>query len=117
MSAIYKIQHTPSGHFSTGGTTPSFTAKGKVWVSKAALSSHLNLVDPAYYKDCVVLEFEVTHTHTSTTPISMVLMAKRDAKTKKEAARIAAQALATEQAERKLLARLLSRYPPTTPYR
>ena len=111
MPAIYKIQHTPSGRFSTGGQSPYFTAKGKVWVSKAALSSHLTLVNPSEYKDCVVLEFEVTHTQTSTTPVSTLLLAKRDAKKKKEAARIAAQALATEKAEREQLARLQSKYP------
>jgi hypothetical protein len=111
MPAIYKIQHTPSGRFSTGGQSPRWSTKGKVWVSKAALSSHLTLVDPSEYKDCVVLEFEVTHTQTSTTPVSTLLQAKQDARKKKEATRLAAQALATEKAEREHLARLQAKYP------
>lgn len=41
---IYKIQ-SDKGLFSTGGCTPQFTAKGKVWTGKGGVSNHLQILD------------------------------------------------------------------------
>ena len=43
MTAVFKIK-SPTGLYSTGGDTPSWSKKGKVWSSKGALSSHITLV-------------------------------------------------------------------------
>lgn len=41
---VYKIRRDSDGLFSTGGTVPNFTKKGKVWTSMGALKGHLTLV-------------------------------------------------------------------------
>jgi len=41
---VYKIRRESDGLFSTGGTCPRFTKKGKVWTSMGALKGHLTLV-------------------------------------------------------------------------
>jgi hypothetical protein len=67
------IRHKPTGTYSTGGTSPTFTTKGKVWNSLGALKNHLNLATDSYwtpkhiglrsefrkYADCEVVTFEV----------------------------------------------------------
>lgn len=41
---IYKIQ-SDKGLFSSGGCTPHFTAKGKVWTGKGGITNHLHILD------------------------------------------------------------------------
>src|ERR1700743_3970380 len=41
--ATYKLRDKATGLFSTGGTNPRWTKKGKVWTSAGALKSHLTL--------------------------------------------------------------------------
>ena len=41
---IYKIRRRIDGLFSTGGSTPSWSKKGKTWAGLGPLSNHLNLV-------------------------------------------------------------------------
>lgn len=38
---IYKIRHTDSGFYSTGGTTPKWNKNGKTWNNIGHLKSHL----------------------------------------------------------------------------
>ena len=48
------LQRHSDGKFSTGGTSPSFTERGKAWGNIGALKNHLNLFlvnDPAFKKD------------------------------------------------------------------
>jgi len=40
---LYKIRN-PQGLFSTGGTTPSWSKRGKTWVALNHLNAHLTLV-------------------------------------------------------------------------
>lgn len=41
---IYKIR-SENGLFSSGGSTPKFTTKGKVWTGKGGISNHLHILD------------------------------------------------------------------------
>ncbi len=49
VKTVYKIRHKPTGLFSTGGTDPQFTSKGKVWSTIGHLKNHLNLATENYY--------------------------------------------------------------------
>lgn len=63
----YQIRRRTDGLYSTGGTNPRFTKRGKLW-TKSPLHSHLNLVakygSRGYtmhpYADCDVIEIELT---------------------------------------------------------
>lgn len=60
----YKILRPSDGLFSDGGGSCRFTKRGKIWRSKAAVSSHLNLLPldklEQNYKDCVMVELVYT---------------------------------------------------------
>lgn len=60
----YKILRPSDGLFSHGGGQPRFSKRGKIWRSKAAVSSHLNLLPldrlEQNYKDCVLVELVYT---------------------------------------------------------
>ena len=66
---MYKIKNLDTGLYSTGGTRPRFTKKGKTWAEKRFVSSHLslrvyngsNLVqlrDHPIYSNCVLEHYE-----------------------------------------------------------
>jgi hypothetical protein len=38
----FKIKDAANGKYSTGGMSPNWTSRGKVWNSKGALKAHLN---------------------------------------------------------------------------
>lgn len=40
---VYKIRNA-MGLYSTGGTRPRFTKRGKMWMNKGALANHLNII-------------------------------------------------------------------------
>lgn len=96
----YKIRRTSNGLFSTGGTSPRFNTKGKVWRTMQALSAHLALSagESGYggrwgggipFSDLEVVEFQVTTTQMSSRIFSEVAQAywnrKLDRRTKAEA--------------------------------
>ena len=41
---MYKIRRKSDGKFSSGGLTPRFTKKGKVWTELRYLKAHLNML-------------------------------------------------------------------------
>ena len=45
---VYKIRHK-DGTFSTGGMSPYFTTKGKIWHTLGALKNHLNYATSNYW--------------------------------------------------------------------
>lgn len=51
VQKVFKIRNE-EGKFSTGGMTPGFTSRGKVWPSKGAMKSHLRqfVSDSTYSK-------------------------------------------------------------------
>lgn len=62
MAQVFRIKHMMSGLFSKGGTHPQFGTKGKLWVSRGALSNHLNLANSngrTPYKDCELITYEL----------------------------------------------------------
>ena len=63
---MYKIRCKKTGLYSTGGMTPRFTKKGKVWTKKGDLIAHLRLVAD-YYED------KLKYTRTYTANINQVL--------------------------------------------
>jgi len=40
---VYKIRNT-AGHYSTGGSNPKWTKRGKTWVARNHLTAHLSLI-------------------------------------------------------------------------
>lgn len=66
MTLIYKIRHNETGLFSTGGGNPDWTKRGKTWINRGGITSHLNLVKPSRwrhlpypYVDATVIAFEL----------------------------------------------------------
>lgn len=67
---FYKIRRKSDGLFSTGGSSPNFSKKGKTWSSRANLDRHLGMLlqypdrfwGLPVYEDCEVITFitEVT---------------------------------------------------------
>lgn len=67
---VYKIRRKTDGLFSSGGSSPSFSKKGKVWRSQSAISLHFSMLvkySDSYYKrdylgvyeDCEVIAYEM----------------------------------------------------------
>ena len=56
---IYKIRHKETGLFSTGGTTPRWTKRGKIWTSNGSVRSHLRQFREPYYNTEIPEEWEV----------------------------------------------------------
>lgn len=85
----YKIRNVYSGLYSTGGTTPSFSKKGKEWKRIGDLKCHLGQLqswrrhDP--YKDCELIELtKVIQETESAKPLSQFLQEIENQKMKKE---------------------------------
>lgn len=74
MINVYKIRRKIDGLFSTGGTSPDFSDKGKVWKARGHISSHMKQVGSYYssktkndyYRDCEVVTYEVVETEVDT---------------------------------------------------
>lgn len=53
MKVYYKIRDKNTGLFSTGGVSPKWTKKGKVWTSEGHVKSHLTLLKEHHkYRTC-----------------------------------------------------------------
>lgn len=67
---IYKIRHKLTGLFSTGGSNPFWTKKGKTWSSIGHVKSHISGVVDYGYRDksdmvnWEIIEIEVSETLT-----------------------------------------------------
>ena len=88
---VYKIRNKLTGLYSMGGHIPRFTAKGKTWNTRGALSSHLSLsmgrAHTAYkaYIDCEIVEQQVVVTDTNTMSVAawaLDLKQRRESKAK-----------------------------------
>src|SRR5450830_1894182 len=56
----WKIKQTSTGLYSSGGYTPSFTKRGKIWAQLGHLKSHLSGLDiKSTYKNCEVIEIVI----------------------------------------------------------
>ena len=60
MSIIFKIRDRSTGLFSTGGTNPTWSHKGKTWLTKGNLMNHLTQhVDWHSEENTIPKEWEV----------------------------------------------------------
>lgn len=67
MTTIFMIRRKSDGLFSSGGTSPTFSEKGKQWKARNHITSHMKQVGSSYsrktkadyYHDCEVVMFEV----------------------------------------------------------
>jgi hypothetical protein len=90
MKTVYRIRDNVTGKFSTGGTTPTWDKKGKVWSTIAHVNSHLALVSNSYYRaflypeSACVVEYEVTEVETASSYINSWQNAIFDKKLAKE---------------------------------
>lgn len=64
---VFKIRDIATGMFSTGGTSPHFTKKGKVWAAPNHVSAHLNLVN---YKNAEVVTYEIVENELETKSVA-----------------------------------------------
>lgn len=121
---FYKITDPETGLFSTGGSDPKWTKKGKIWRTLGALKNHLNIVQMERwvgpwsgqrrreqfnpYEGCQVVLCEVREVSRYDVQVHLDEKAQREAdrKAKEEADRKARQ----EERERAELARLQKKY-------
>jgi hypothetical protein len=63
MMHVNMIRNKKTGLFSTGGSSPTFSTKGKIWPSSTALNGHLSSLGNSYiakvYADCEIIAFEL----------------------------------------------------------
>lgn len=80
METIYKIRRTTDGFYSAGGSSPTFTKKGKIWKTLSAVNLHIHsALGHGYdrynmfqypnlkqlYKDCELVEYQIIESGTS----------------------------------------------------
>lgn len=77
MTTVFRIRRKSDGLFSTGGTSPKFDSKGKVWKARNHVTSHMTQIGHQYYNpkkkedyyhDCEVVEYEIVETEVNATP-------------------------------------------------
>lgn len=86
MALVYRIRNKITGEFSTGGTYPGWSKKGKLWTGKGPLSNHLGLVKPAVYKDADIVAYELVEQEVGVESMQEFLAAKMQRKADREAA-------------------------------
>jgi len=73
---ILKIQN-PEGLFSTGGVSPLWTKRGKVWTTRSGLSCHFNAMGyeraKHTYGKCTVQEFNIDSGAAKNTPATDII--------------------------------------------
>lgn len=113
---VYRIRHKPTGLFSTGGTGPRFTKKGKSWSCLAHVRLHLaqfkwsNGNGWAWpYKDCEVVTYGYVETGVVDIEVERTRTADRQAEKASEQTRKRQEEL--EAGERAQLAYLKRKYP------
>jgi len=78
---VYRIRKRGTALYSTGGSIPSFSTKGKVWHQQSHLTNYLNQVIGSIakvYKDCEIVAYEVTERETKVTPIPDYVQTRRN---------------------------------------
>lgn len=124
MKTKYMIQRHSDGLFSAGGaSSPNFTENGKVWTSLRALHGHFAQYKhshawprpkyvlyqvPAAYKDCSVVEVEITTSNPITVLDYMGELNKEIQTKKKDVAQVKADRVRVD--ELRLLKQLKAKY-------
>jgi hypothetical protein len=86
----FKIKHSSSGLFSTGGMDPRFSSRGKTWRKLSDVILHFNAVPErlrSIYDDCVIVTFEYVLKNTTERSVHDLIGELRD----KERARLEAR--------------------------
>lgn len=91
---VYKIRRKSDGLFSTGGTTPRFTSKGKTWSGMGQIKNHLNqfvthdytnkkLLARYYpYEGCELVEFVISEEERKIDDLKKIVNESLDRKSK-----------------------------------
>lgn len=74
MSKYFMIRNATTGLYSSGGSYPTWTAKGKRWNRRGFITSHMSNSTgyrnaAEFYKDAVIVEFEYEPIEVGTTPM------------------------------------------------
>lgn len=117
---FYKIRNPETGLFSSGGSMPNWTKRGKVWRGVGPLKNHLNLImnrayygrrNRAVYDGCELVTVQVTTEEVSAERLSDFLD-ERDAQiAAQERERQEASKRMKERRERAMLKKLQQKYP------
>ena len=90
MATIYKIRSKKTGLFSKGGSTPSFSKKGKIWNGIGPLKLHFNqfigrgYIGRGYYEDCEVVEYELVEAEVAVSDCSEWMEASKERQEQRE---------------------------------
>ena len=102
--------------FSSGGSSPRWTARGKTWGSMAHVKAHLQnvrlhtwVVNHADYSQAEIVEYMVSEV--SASPVSVVQQEVKDAWAEKRRKEQEAVQRAREESEREQLRLLQQKYP------
>ncbi len=121
VKRIFKIRRKSDGLFSNGGTSPSFTKKGKIWSTRGGLTNHFHLLASysrgrreakEFYADCEVVTFELTETVIEAESCLDHLQAIADRNAEKERKSEERRKERVEAHERQKARELLSKYGP-----
>ena len=87
---VYKIRDKGTGFYSTGGTHPNWSEKGKMWKRLGDVTSHLNqlaMYSPAHrarhiqvstYGNAELVEFELTEKELSAKPVVNYIIERQE---------------------------------------
>lgn len=114
----YKIRRS-DGLFSTGGSDPGFNARGKVWWTKGALTSHVkNVVLSRYggeqYFDVEIVEYRVDYEFVAAQTVANYMEERENKKAKEEEERLARKVAAGDEERRRLYIELNQEFGPQT---
>lgn len=108
---MFKIRKKGTNLFSSGGSDPRWTTKGKTWGSLAHVTSHLGQANQhiADYAEAEIVEYAAIES--SVTDVTTMLQQIRDKKALKRAKEEAAARKRMEDAEREQLRKLQAKFP------
>jgi len=118
LQLCYRIRRRSDGLFSTGGSPPGFTKKGKLWRTQGALTNHFNLVSgwqgkaQDVYANCDIVTYELTEQETEVRSAHEVLQAVADRKAAAIQKREKARRDRIENLERKKARDLIKKFGP-----
>jgi hypothetical protein len=86
MKTVYKIRRKSDGLFSTGGMSPHFNEKGKIWNQRGHVSNHMANFRKSeldrFYGNCEVVLYQVEETELETLPATEWKVTKETARAK-----------------------------------
>ena len=105
---VFKIRKKGTNLFSSGGSSPNWTTKGKTWAAMSHVSNHLGVAPMRVYADAEIVEYDVVEV--AAQDAAAIVEAKRQAKLKKELKAAQEARKRKEDAEREQLRQLQAKY-------